>query len=145
MQTQKSVEEMRAKDNFQPRTCCWESVCNCTLYIAIVHCSSWMRSASLQTANSIACRITLLSNSLRKLWWILTILLENFVGNSSRLTILVDWQFCRLTILLEYYVYEIWMPFYQVAHDWSFWEIFSQRECSKRVLYPFKKSCKSDT
>ena len=22
MQTQKSVEEMRAKDNFQPRTCC---------------------------------------------------------------------------------------------------------------------------
>ena len=86
-----------------------------------------MRSASLQTANSIACRITLLSNSLRKLWWILSILLEYFLGNSSRLTIMLEYfvgnsawltilleyfvdNSARLTILLEYYVYEIAIP-----------------------------------
>lgn len=86
-----------------------------------------MRSASLQTANSIACQITLLSNSLRKLWWILSILLEYFLGNSSRLTIMLEYfvgnsarltilleyfvdNSARLTILLEYYVYEIAIP-----------------------------------
>ena len=48
--------------------------------------------------------LSMLSNSLRKLWWILSILLEYFLGNSSRLTIMLEYfvgNSARLTILLD--------------------------------------------